>query len=310
MSRVLSLLVAALVPVALATPASASPVPTVEPPPPTTSAVATGGVRIAAAGDIACDPPYTRTATRCQHAATAAMITKRSGIAAVLALGDNQYERGTLSDFQQSYARTWGAFKHKTRPVPGNHEYLTAGASGYYSYFGAAAHRSAGGYYAYNLGQWRMYTLNTNCDRISCSAELEWLRRDLAANPRRCTLVAMHHPRFSSGVHGDSRWAGAFWPVLDARQVDVVLAGHDHDYERFAPMSAGGALSSQGIRSWVVGTGGKELRPFAGRHTGSVVRSNVRAGVLFMNLRAQDYSWRFRTVDGVLRDSGTARCVA
>ncbi len=109
----------------------------------------------------------------------------------------------------------------------------------------------------YNLGGWRMYSLNTNCDRINCDAELEWLRRDLAANPRRCSLVAMHHPRFSSGVHGDSREAGVFWPVLDARQVDVVLAGHDHDYERFTPMSAGGTPSTQGIRSWVVGTGGQ-----------------------------------------------------
>ncbi len=310
MPRILSLLIAALVPMALASAASASPTPIGGPPPSAASPLATDGVRIAAAGDIACDPPFSRTATTCQHAATAAMITKRGSIAAVLALGDNQYERGTLSDFRQSYAPTWGAFKSKTRPVPGNHEYLTAGASGYYEYFGAAAHRSTSGYYAYNLGGWRMYSLNTNCDRINCDAELEWLRRDLAANPRRCSLVAMHHPRFSSGVHGDSREAGVFWPVLDARQVDVVLAGHDHDYERFTPMSAGGTPSTQGIRSWVVGTGGKELRHFASRHTGSVFRSNVRAGVLFMTLRAQDYSWAFRTVDGALRDSGTANCVA
>jgi hypothetical protein len=233
------------------------------------------------------------------------------GVDAVLTLGDNQYEGGRLYDFQQSYAPTWGAFKAKTRPTPGNHEYNTAGADGYYDYFGTAAHRRNHGYYAYNVGAWRMYALNTNCDEIDCATELQWLRRDLAANPRRCSLAAMHHPRFSSGVHGDSPlWAGKFWPVLDARQVDVVLAGHDHNYERLAPMSASGGLSTQGTRSWVVGTGGKELRAFKTPHVGSRVRSNVRAGVLFMTLRAQGYSWRFSTVDGVRRDVGTASCVA
>jgi hypothetical protein len=270
-------------------------------------------VRIAAAGDIACDPPYSPTATTCQQAATARLITSREnttrGIAGVLALGDTQYDSGTLYDYKHSYAPTWGAFKGKTRPVLGNHEYGTAGASGYFDYFGAAAHRRTNGYYAYNLGSWRLYALNTNCDRINCTAELKWLSQDLAANSRRCSLVAMHHPRFSSGLHGSSRWAGIFWPVLDRHQVDVALAGHDHDYERFAPMSSAGSLSTQGIRSWVVGTGGKELRPFVRQHAGSRVRSSVKAGVLFMSLRPQNYSWRFRTIDGELRDSGDARCV-
>ena len=310
MSRVLSLLVAALVPLALLPSASASPAPGVGPYAVATPAAVPESVRIAAAGDIACEPPYSPTATTCRHAGTAAMISRR-GVDAVLTLGDNQYERGRLYDFQQSYDPTWGAFKAMTRPTPGNHEYNTANADGYYDYFGAAAHRPTSGYYAYNVGGWRMYALNTNCDKIDCAAELEWLRHDLAANPTRCSLVAMHHPRFSSGVHGDSElWAGMFWPELDRRQVDVALAGHDHDYERFAPLSAIGSRSSQGIRSWVVGTGGKEQRHFGSPHAGSLVRSNVRAGVLFMTLRAQDYSWRFRTVDGVLRDSGTASCVA
>lgn len=310
MSRILSLLAAALVPLALFSPASASPAPGVGPYP-TAPAAVPDSVRIAAAGDIACEPPYSPTATTCRHAATAASIQKRRGIAAVLTLGDNQYEQGRLHQFQQSYDPTWGAFKAKTRPTPGNHEYNTAGADGYYDYFGRAAHRRTSGYYAYDVGAWRMYALNSNCDKIDCAAELEWLRQDLAANPRQCSMAAMHHPRFSSGSHGDSPlWAGKFWPVLDRRQVDVVLAGHDHDYERFAPMSASGSVSARGIRSWVVGTGGKDLRPFASQHVGSRVRSSVRAGVLFMTLRPQDYSWRFRTVDGVLRDSGTASCVS
>jgi hypothetical protein len=309
MIRFLAVLVAALAPLAMSPAASASPA-LERPYTSAAPAAVTESMQIAAAGDIACEPPYSPTATTCQHSGTAAMIS-RSGVDAVLTLGDNQYEEGRLYDFQRSYDPTWGAFKAKTRPTPGNHEYKTAGADGYYDYFGSAAHRRTSGYYAYNVGAWRMYALNTNCDKINCAAELEWLRQDLAANPRRCSLAYMHHPRFSSGSHGDSKlWAGKFWPVLDQRQVDVALAGHDHDYERFAPMSAGGSVSSQGIQSWVVGTGGKELRPFASQHLGSRVRSSVRAGVLFMTLGQQDYSWRYRTVDGVLRDSGAATCVA
>jgi hypothetical protein len=213
LSRVLSLLVAALVPVALLPSASASPARGVGPYTAATPAAVPESVSIAAAGDIACEPAYCPTATTCRHAGTAAMISRR-GVDAVLTPGDNHYERGILYDFQHFYDPTWGAFKAKTRPTPGNHEYNTAGADGYYDYFGAAAHRPTSGYYGYNVGAWRMYALNSNCDEIDCAAELEWLRHDLAANPTRCSLVAMHHPRFSSGVHGDSElWAGMFWTV-------------------------------------------------------------------------------------------------
>ncbi len=273
------------------------------------AASAPRSVRIAAAGDIACEPPYSTSPVTCRHAATARLI-RRQGVRAVLALGDTQYETGALSDYRQSYDRTWGSLLAKTRPAIGNHEYGTTGAAGYYRYFGRRAHRRSDGHYAYDLGRWRLYSLNTNCDRVNCAAQARWLRRDLAAHPRRCSLAAMHHPRFSSGLHGDSSiWAGQFWPALDRHQVDVALAGHDHDYERFAPMSASGARSERGIRSWVVGTGGKGLRGFTGRHPGSRVRSNDRAGVLFLTLRPGEYTWRFRTVDGRVRDSGTGRCV-
>lgn len=264
-------------------------------------------VRIAAAGDIACEPGRTRTPTTCQQAATARLISNR-GAGAVLPLGDTQYDEGELISYLQSYDTTWGTLKDKTYPVPGNHEYYTPEAAGYYAYFGDRAHGPPG-YYAYDLGRWRLYALNSACNEVDCAAQAAWLRQDLAANPHRCTLAYMHEARFSSGLHGDSSYAAQLWPVLDRRQVDVVLAGHDHDYERFAPMTAAGSVSAQGIRSWVVGTGGKELREFETTHVGSRVRSNALAGVLFMALRPREYTWAFRTIDGRLRDSGTARCV-
>lgn len=265
-------------------------------------------VRIAAAGDIACQPGGSRTRTTCRHSATAQLIRSR-GERAVLPLGDTQYEVGAFDDYLASYDSTWGTFKGRTYPVPGNHEYNTLGASGYYAYFGDRAHAPPG-YYAYDLGRWRMYALNSNCDSVDCDVERDWLLDDLRAHPTRCSLAYMHHPRFSSGLHGDSSEAARLWPALDRGQVDVVLAGHDHDYERFAPMTASGAVSADGIRSFVVGTGGKELRDFEARRLGSRVRENALAGVLLMTLRPKGYDWAFRTVDGVARDSGTGSCVA
>lgn len=264
-------------------------------------------VRIATAGDIACQPPYAPRHTTCRHAATARLIQDR-GVRAVLPLGDTQYETGAPSDYLQSYDPTWGKFWDRSFPVPGNHEYKTPGASGYYDYFAERA-RGPKGYYAYGLGRWRMYALNSNCGAIDCDAEVTWLLEDLRAHPQRCSLAYMHHPRFSSGLHGDSSEAARLWPVLDRRQVDVVLAGHDHDYERFAPMTSAGSLSDDGIRSFVVGTGGKEIRGFTTRRAGSRARENDLAGALFMTLWPRSYRWSFRTVDGGQHDSGTGDCV-
>jgi 3',5'-cyclic AMP phosphodiesterase CpdA len=231
------------------------------------------------------------------------------GVEAVLPLGDTQYETGARDDYRASYHPTWGKFRDRSYPVVGNHEYLTRGAAGYFGYFGERAHGPRG-YYAYNLGRWRMYALNNQCPQISCQTERRWLRRDLREHPRRCTLAAMHHPRFSSGEQGNSPTrAGFFWPLLDRHQVDVVLAGHDHVYERFARMTNAGHVSRDGIQSWVVGTGGKSLRTFTMVHNGSRARSNERAGVLFMRLRPRSYTWRYRTIDGETRDAGRARCV-
>ena len=264
-------------------------------------------VRIAAAGDIACEPPFRVSATRCRHGATARLIS-RQRVSAVLPLGDTQYEHGWLADYRRSYDPTWGAFKRKSYPVVGNHEYHRPRASGYFAYFGARAHGPRG-YYAHNRGAWRLYALNSNCDEIDCSRQVTWLRRNLRAHPHRCTLAYMHHPRFSSGDHGNSVYARRLWPALDAAQVDVVLAGHDHEYERFAPRTASGALSRSGIRSWVVGTGGKELGRFHDIERGSQRRWRAKAGVLFMTLNARSYGWKFRSIDGVVRDAGTSACV-
>ncbi|MDQ3094973.1 MAG: metallophosphoesterase, partial [Actinomycetota bacterium] len=191
----------------------------------TSSAAAPAPIRVAAAGDIACEAPYTPTQFMCQHDATALLISSRS-VDAVLPLGDTQYESARLTDYEASYDPTWGAFKDLTYPVIGNHEYRDPAAQGFMSYFGARVPNQRV-WYARDLGAWRIYVLNSNCDRIDCAAQVRWLERDLAANPRRCSLAAMHHPRFSSGEHGNSTFAARLWPTLDAHQVDLVLAGHD-----------------------------------------------------------------------------------
>ena len=230
--------------------------------------------------------------------------------AAVLLLGDLQYESGELQDFQTSYEPTWGEFKATSYPVPGNHEYRTPGASGYYTYFGERAPNPRG-WYAVDLGSWRAYLLNTNCNQVDCDAQIRWLRRDIAAHPRQCSLAAMHHPMFSSGEHGDSEFAARFWPLLDNKQVDVALAGHDHDYERFAPMHAKGAVApAQGVRSFVSGTGGKSLYSIDAPRHGSRFRHDSSMGVLFLGLGDGTYSWRYRNVEDTVLDQGTANCVS
>jgi hypothetical protein len=265
-------------------------------------------VRIAAAGDIACEPGFDVTADTCQHKATAALI-KRRGAAAVLPLGDIQYEVGALSAYRQVYDRTWGAFNPKVYPVPGNHEYNTDKAAGYFDYFGARAHSSRSrGYYAYNLGAWRLYALNSNCSEIDCTAQARWLRNDLAARPHRCVLGYMHHPRYSSGAHGSITSVTPLWKPLFNRGAEVVLSGHDHAYERFGRMDPYGGVISGGIRSFVVGTGGKSLYDFGSPETGSRVRYNGSAGVLFMTLRDGSYSWVFKGFRGRTWDSGSSSC--
>ena len=265
-------------------------------------------VTIVAVGDIACSPGAARTASSCRQGATA-RLAARMHPTAVLALGDTQYDTGAYRAYQHSYHRSWGALRPITRPVPGNHEYGTPGARGYYRYFGD---RQPGrpGWYAYRLGAWRLYALNSECSRVDCEAQRLWLLTDLATHPRACTLMYLHRPRYSSGgEHGSDASLQALWEVADMQGVDVALAGHDHSYERFVRMDAAGNPSADGIQSFVSGLGGKSLYRFGAAATGSLIRYNDDFGVLAMRLRAGSYAWRFKTIGGELVDSGSRSCV-
>jgi acid phosphatase type 7 len=259
---------------------------------------------IAAAGDIASagSPGHGQLRTT--------SLLGRLRLTAVLVLGDAQYENGLYSEYRASYHPTWGRFLRKTYPVPGNHDYRSGDARGYFSYFGRRAHAAHGGYYSFDLGRWHLIALNSAEGDAPLRAQLAWLRRDLRRNRDRCELAFWHHPRFSSGVnHGSDRAMAAFWEVLQPAGVDVVLNGHEHNYERFKKMSPGGGASPNGMREFVVGTGGKGGNyPFLSR---PLRTSQVRLqglGVLRMQLRAGDYSWRFVRPGGRVLDRGSTAC--
>ena len=274
---------------------------------------------IAAAGDIACDPADESfnggagAAQACRMKATSDLMMQMN-LAAALALGDLQYGDGALSKFQRSYAVTWGRLKSITRPAPGNHDYGVPKASGYYAYFGAAAGDPAKGYYSYDLGAWHLMALNSNCDEIGgCqagSAQERWLKADLAAHPAVCTLAYWHHPRFSSGPHGSDHSYDAFWRDLYQAGADVVLVGHDHDYERFAPQDpAGAADPARGLHEFVVGTGGVNHYGLQARQPNSEIFNGNTFGVLTMTLHPKGYDWKFIPVLGSsFTDSGSAAC--
>jgi hypothetical protein len=242
--------------------ATTSPPPVATPTPtPTPTTTGTSDPVIAAAGDIACDPAVnTGAPANCDQSATAQQVIALNPTA-VLTLGDNQYESNTASQYAAVFNPTWGAFKSKIKPAIGNHEYLTANASGYFGYFGSAAGDPAKGYYSYDLGAWHLISLNSECSHIGgCSSgnpEEAWLRADLAAHPNACTLAYWHEPRFSSGQHGNATQMTTIWNDLVAAHADVVLSGHNHDYERFPALNATGVPTASGVQEFVVGTGGK-----------------------------------------------------
>jgi calcineurin-like phosphoesterase family protein len=281
---------------------------------------------IAAAGDIACDPVSGAfnaglgTTTQCRQLYTSDLLTGGS-YTAVLPLGDLQYENGVLADFLLSYDLSWGRVKQITRPVPGNHEYHTPGAAGYFNYFngiGSAtgpAGDSGRGYYSYNIRSWHLVALNSNCGAVrGCgpnSPQGRWLAQDLAASNASCTLAYWHHPLFSSGEYspGINSVRPLFQQLYD-QKVDVVLNGHDHNYERFAPQNASGALESdRGIRQFIVGTGGKNNYPQGTPLAGSEARSATSHGILELTLRPTGYDWRFVPAAGdTFTDSGSEGC--
>ena len=271
---------------------------------------------IAAAGDIACDPGDASfnggagTARKCRMRATSDVLVNLAPDA-VLPLGDTQYNRAAASAYDASYRPSWGRLDKVAHPVPGNHEYQR-NPSAYYSYFGAAA-GSAPGWYSWDLGGWHLVALNSNCAAVGgCgpgSAEEQWLRADLAAHPTACTLAYWHHARFTSSVNGDDTEVAALYQALYDAGADVVLVGHDHNYERFAPLDpSGGSDPARGLRQFVVGTGGKSLDKFATVHPGSEVRSKT-FGVLALTLNPTGYDWRFHAAAGSsFTDTGSGAC--
>jgi acid phosphatase type 7 len=271
-----------------------------------TTAGSPGPPVVIAAGDIArCDSQGDES--------TAKLLGSTKGT--ILTLGDNVYENGTLKEFANCYGPTWGRFKARTKPVLGNHEYHTAGASGYFDYFGRVAGRKGKGYYSFDLGRWHLIALNSNCQEIggckASSPQVRWLKHDLADNRSKCTLAYFHYPLFSSGKYrpGISEMK-AVWEVLYSAGADVVLNGHDHNYERFAPQNPeGGADLERGIREFVVGTGGGVLYPIESPLSHVQSYNDDTYGVLKVTLLPDGYEWRFLAAQGsTFADSGKARC--
>jgi hypothetical protein len=270
--------------------------------------VTEGAARILAAGDIA-GCTYTR------DEATAALLDGLDGL--VVTVGDNAYPSGRTQDFASCYEPGWGRHKARTRPVPGNHEYETTDAAPYFAYFGAAAGDPDEGWYSFDYGGWHVVALNSNCAEIGgcsrASPQGQWLEAELDANPSRCTLAYWHHARFSSSTdHGSSPLTRDLWAILQEHAADVVLVGHDHDYERFAPQSADGAADPLGIRQFVVGMGGAELYEMGSPEPNSEARDDTSYGVLALDLAPDGYAWRFHpaaSVGGSFTDAGVAACV-
>jgi hypothetical protein len=285
--------------------AALSPAATIAPfdPPPIADA-ATSDPVLVGAGDIA-------SCGGSGDSATAAIIRNISGT--VFTAGDNAYPSGSSAQFAGCYDPSWGAFRLRTRPAAGNHDYETAAASAYFAYFGTLAGNPRYGFYAYNRGTWRIYVLNSNCWAVGgCAAgspQERWLRNDLARYPRQCVLAYWHHPLFSSGPHGNNASVRPLWNDLYAAGAELVVNGHDHDYERFAPQSPSGVATSPGVREIVVGTGGDSHYSFATIRANSQVRNATTYGVLKLTLHAASYSWQFIPVAGSsFRDSGTTSC--
>jgi hypothetical protein len=269
----------------------------VGPPPPGTTNVLVG------AGDIA-------DCSSSGDEATAALLDGIDGT--VFTAGDNAYEDGSTSNFSQCYQPSWGRHKGRTRPAPGNHDYHTSGGADYYAYFGALSGEVGKGYYSYDLGDWHIISLNSNISMSAGSAQETWLRADLAANPMACTLAYWHHPRFSSGTqHGSSSSPGPLWQALYDAGAEIVISGHEHNYERFAPQAPDGTADAvRGIREFVVGTGGTGHYDDLGTQLpNSEVFDGTTWGVIKLTLSPGGYAWQFVPVAGeTFTDSGSGSC--
>ncbi|MEJ2229823.1 MAG: metallophosphoesterase [Nitrospirales bacterium] len=233
----------------------------------------------------------------------------------ILALGDLGYQNGSIESFNECYDRTWGPFKDRTYPVPGNHEYNTKDAVPYFAYWGNRAGRGGKGYYSFDLGGWHIIALNSKLEkkkhRDTISLQHAWLKKDLAATKARCILAYWHHPVFSSGQEGGSQRMKNMLQTLYAAGVSIVLTGHDHTYERFAPQNPDGVFDpARGFREFVAGTGGASLRPLKIRQKNSEFFQADTFGVLKLELYANRYAWEFLPVGGgSALDAGTGSCV-
>jgi hypothetical protein len=262
-------------------------------------------VVVAGAGDL-CGPDCDQTAALLDEIDPAVVFTA----------GDNAYFSGSLAEYFANYDPHWGRFKNITRPSPGNHEYATPGASGYFDYFNGAgvsdgpAGERGKGYYSYDVGEWHVVALNSNFPMAVNTPQNLWLRQDLAATTKPCTLAYWHHPRFSRGIHGNHPQVEPLWQALQDFRADVIVVGHDHNYQRYAPQTANGVADAEnGIRQFVVGTGGLSHYTFDRTAPNFEVGDDRTFGVLELTLSATGYAWRFVPVAGEsFTDSGTGTC--
>jgi acid phosphatase type 7 len=263
------------------------------PPPPPGSHVLVGAGDIAVCGSAATEQ-------------TASMLDRIEGT--VFTAGDNAYFQASDSDFRNCYEPTWGRHKQRTRPAPGNHEYESAGAAPYFNYFGPNAGPRGLGYYSFEAGSWHVVSLNSNVPAAQGSPQYEWLAEDLAQTTVRCVAAIWHHPMFSSNRNGPSPAMRDIWRLLNQVRAEIAIVGHEHAYERFTPLDAAGRPSPDGVRQFIVGTGGAELYPFSGPAApGSESRISA-FGLLKFTLSHDSYAWEFIAVSGTVRDSGSAGC--
>ena len=265
-----------------------------------------GPVVIAAAGDISC-PQGPDGPTTCEDQATSDLLLQLH-LNLVLLLGDNQYDHGRLADYNAYYDPTWGRLKSITKPAPGNHEYETQGASGYFTYFGSVA---KGGYYSFDIGAWHVLSLDSEIDASPGSAQYQWAQADLSSHGgTTCVLAYWHKARWGSGGHFSDPSMTDMWNLLYDNGADLVLSGHNHQYERFAPLDKSGNIdTARGMREFVVGVGGKDFYSFGTPLKGSEKRDNTHYGVLKLVLRTASYDWKFIAAPSQsIIDSGTQAC--
>lgn len=258
-----------------------------------------GSFTIAAAGDIANEKGEQQTSD---------LILADSSIQTVLVLGDAAYPDGSASDFANKYDPTWGRFKAKTKPTPGNHEYNTSGASAYYAYFNNVPE-----YYSFDINNWHFISLNSQIPRTATSPQVNWLKADLAANAanpaKKCVLAYWHYPRFTAAKHSDDTSVQPFFQALYDANADIILAGHSHSYERYAKSTPTGVVdNTRGIRNFVVGTGGTTLGGSAGVTVGTRDFLLNSYGVLKLTMTDTTFNWKFVDVSGAVRDQGTETC--